>query len=101
IGFVVEMAMASDDLLPTVLKQRLEEATGARIAHIVPRGGGGASRSGAEVTLAYPDGRERRTYLSYRQTPSDPKTEGGSGLGSDLAFRREVSILSGLSNALK
>lgn len=92
--------MASVELLPKALSARLEEAVGARIVDVQPRGGGGASRSGAELTLAYPDGRTTKTYLSYRQEPATAAADAGSGLGSELAFRREVSILRGLSSEL-
>lgn len=79
--------MLADDLVT-----RLETATGATIGNVVPRGGGGASRQGAEVTLSWPNGREKRCYLAYDSRAGDPRR---------LAFfEREVSVLAALSGTL-
>lgn len=79
--------MLADDLVA-----RLEEKTGAKIGGIVPRGGGGASRKGAEVTLTWPDGRTQRCYLAYDSRASDPRRL--------PFFEREVAVLAALSGPL-
>jgi aminoglycoside phosphotransferase len=76
--------MLADDLVA-----RLEAKTGAKIGDVVPRGGGGASRQGAEVTLTWPDGRTQRCYLAYDSRAGDPRRL--------PFFTREVAVLAALS----
>ncbi|MEZ5709184.1 MAG: phosphotransferase family protein [Blastomonas sp.] len=83
---------SSVDLIPADLAQSIERQTGATIIAIVPRGGGGASRMGAELTLRHGDGREERGYLSYDTRTGDPKRL--------PFFEREVAILKALSGPL-
>lgn len=67
----------------------IESATSARIAKIKPRAGGGASRDGCEIRLAFADGRSLDCYLSH-----DTRRAGNP---ERLAyFRREVSLLRAL-----
>lgn len=79
-------------LLPEGLAAEVEQATGARIAAIRPRGGGGASREGAELTLVWPDAREEHAYMNYDVHRA--------GAGDDAAFLREAAILAALSGPL-
>ena len=79
-------------LLPPGLGAAVEVETGARLAGVNPRGGGGASREGAELTLAYPDGRRQRVYMNYDVHRV--------GAGDDAAFLREAAILRALSGPL-
>ncbi|MET0375817.1 MAG: phosphotransferase family protein [Rhizorhabdus sp.] len=76
-------------LLPEGLFAAVEKAAGATIAAIRPRGGGGASREGAELTLAYADGRRIDAYMNYDVHRA--------GAGDDAAFLREAAILKALS----
>jgi aminoglycoside phosphotransferase len=76
--------------LPEGLAEAVETATGATITRITPRGGGGASREGAELDLRWPDGRTAyRNYDVHR-----------AGAGDDAAFDREAAILRALSGPL-
>lgn len=78
--------------IPTDLREQVERQTGAVIAGEQARGGGGASRQGAEVTLRYPDGSEQRCYLAWDGRAGDP---------SRLPyFQRETAILGALSGPL-
>jgi len=88
------MSMAHDAarLLPEALAKQVEAATGAIVLAVIPRGGGGASREGAELTLRYPDGREQRAYMNYDTLRA--------GAGDDAAFLKEVAILRALSGKL-
>jgi aminoglycoside phosphotransferase (APT) family kinase protein len=79
-------------LLPAGLGAAVEAKTGARITAVHPRGGGGASREGAELTLAYPDGQHVRVYMNYDVHRA--------GAGDDTAFLREAAILRALSGPL-
>lgn len=79
-------------LIPADLAESIERQTGATIAAVVPRGGGGASRLGAEVTLDYGDGTCVEAYLSYDPRADDPRRM--------PFFTREVAILSALSGPL-
>lgn len=79
-------------MLPEDLVSRLEAETGAAIGDIVPRGGGGASRQGAELTLTWPDGKTKRCYLAHDTRAGDPRRE--------PYYRREIAILSALSGLL-
>lgn len=80
------------DLLPEGLAAAIEAETGARIAAVKMRGGGGASREGAELDLAMPDGRTIRAYMNFDVHKA--------GAGDDAAFLREAAILRALSGPL-
>lgn len=80
------------DLLPPGLAAAVETASGARIAAVRPRGGGGASREGAELDLVWPDGRSASAYMNYDVHKA--------GAGDDAAFLREAAILRALSGPL-
>ncbi|MBB5706750.1 phosphotransferase family protein [Sphingopyxis panaciterrulae] len=79
-------------LLPDGLAAAVETASGARIAAVRPRGGGGASREGAELDLAWSDGRAASAYMNYDVHRA--------GAGDDAAFLREAAILRALSGPL-
>ena len=79
-------------MIPDDLAASVERQTGAAIIKIVPRGGGGASRQGAEVTLRHADGRVEAGYLAYDSRAGDPKRL--------PFFRRETGILAALSGPL-
>jgi aminoglycoside phosphotransferase (APT) family kinase protein len=81
------------EVLPEGLAAQVEDACGATITSVKPRGGGGASRQGAELTLRYPDGREQRAYMSY-------DTQKG-GASEDGEFLREAAVLRALSGPLR
>ncbi len=83
---------SSPGLIPDDLASTIAARTGAVLTRIVPRGGGGASRQGAEVTLCWPDGREQRCYLAYDSRAGDPKRL--------PFFRREAAILAALTGPL-
>lgn len=75
--------------IPPALREELEQQTGCVIADEQPRGGGGASRQGAELALRAPDGSQRRCYLAWDARAGDQ---------SRLAyFERETAILAALS----
>lgn len=75
--------------IPQTLREQVEQRTGCVIAAEHARGGGGASRQGAEVTLRAPEGAERRCYLAWDGRAGDP---------SRLPyFERETAILAALS----
>ena len=75
--------------IPPDLRVQIERDTGCEIAAEQARGGGGASRQGAEVTLRGHDGSERRCYLAWDARAGDP---------SRLPyFQRETAILAALS----
>ena len=79
-------------LLPPGLFDAVEAAASARIVAVRPRGGGGASREGAELTLADPDGATVEAYMNYDVHRA--------GAGDDAAFLREAAILQALSGPL-
>lgn len=79
-------------LLPPGLASAVETASGARIVAVRPRGGGGASREGAELDLAWPDGRSAGAYMNYDVHKA--------GAGDDAAFLREAAVLRALSGPL-
>lgn len=79
-------------LLPDGLASAVEEASGAQIVVVRPRGGGGASREGAELELAWPDGRTANAYMNYDVHKA--------GAGDDAAFLREAAVLRALSGPL-
>lgn len=84
--------MAPHDLLPGDLADRIEAATNARILAVRPRGGGGASRQGAEIDLRWPDESTSSAYLNHDVHRA--------GAGDDDAFAREAAILRALSGPL-
>jgi aminoglycoside phosphotransferase (APT) family kinase protein len=79
-------------LLPGDLATKVEAAVGARIVEVKPRGGGGASRDGAELTFRYADGREQRAYMNYDIRKG--------GAGDDASHLREAAVLRALSGPL-
>ena len=79
-------------LLPEGLAVAVEKACGARITEVRPRGGGGASRDGAELDLAWPDGRKASAYMNHDVHKA--------GAGDDAAFLREAAVLRALSGPL-
>ncbi len=81
------------NLLPQGLATAVEKACGATIMAIRPRGGGGASREGAELDLRWPDGRAQTAYMNYDVHRA--------GAGDDAAFLREAAIIKALSNQHK
>ena len=86
------MSGGGKDLLPAGLGDAVERATGATIAGVKPRGGGGASRQGAELLLAGPDGTRTEAYMNYDVHRA--------GAGDDQAFLREAAILEALSGPI-
>jgi aminoglycoside phosphotransferase len=80
-------------MLPDGLADALEAATGTTITAITPRGGGGASREGAEIDLTWSNGRIQRAYLNYDVYRA--------GAGDDASFLREAAIIRALSGPLK
>ncbi|NBU84938.1 MAG: phosphotransferase family protein [Sphingomonadaceae bacterium] len=83
----------SEELLPEGLAQAVERATGATIAAIRPRGGGGASREGAKLDLCWSDGRTQTAYMNYDVLKA--------GAGDDAAFLREAAVIEALSSQHK
>lgn len=84
--------MSAHDLLPPGLAKAVEAASGAIVTAVRPRGGGGASREGAELDLSWPDGRTASAYMNYDVHKA--------GAGDDAAFLREASVLRALSDPL-
>ncbi len=79
--------------IPAALREQVEQRTGCVIAAEQARGGGGASRQGAEVTLRSPDGTEKHCYLAW---------DARAGDASRLAyFERETAILAALSGKFR
>lgn len=79
--------------IPSALRDEVEQQTGSVIVSEKPRGGGGASRQGAEVTLQENDGSKRRCYLAWDARAGEP---------SRLAyFERETAILAALSGPFR
>ena len=79
--------------IPSDLRQQVEQQTGCVIAAEQARGGGGASRQGAEVTLRAANGAERHCYLAWDGRAGDP---------SRLPFfQRETAILGALSGTCR
>ncbi|WP_260582907.1 hypothetical protein [Sphingopyxis sp. PET50] len=77
---------------PPGLAAAVETASGAHIVAVRPRGGGGASREGAELDLLWPDGRAASAYMNYDVHKA--------GAGDDAAFLREAAVLRALSGPL-
>jgi len=84
--------MNPHDLLPDGLASAVEAASGASVVAVRPRGGGGASREGAELDLLWPDGRTASAYMNYDVHKA--------GAGDDAAFLREAAVLRALSGPL-
>ncbi|RDV06616.1 phosphotransferase family protein [Sphingorhabdus pulchriflava] len=80
-------------LLPDGLFDAVQSASGAAIEQVRPRGGGGASREGAELDLRWPDGRMQTAYMNYDVHRA--------GAGDDDAFLREAAIIKSLSGQHK
>lgn len=80
-------------LLPTGLGEAVEAASGMTVAAVRPRGGGGASREGAELDLKDTEGTLHRTYMNYDVHKA--------GAGDDDAFLREAAIIRALSGPLR
>ena len=76
-------------LLPQGLAARVEGASASTIIAVRPRGGGGASREGAELDLCRRDGRTLTVYMNY-----DIRR---AGAGDDDAFLREAAVIRALS----
>lgn len=75
--------------IPLDLRASIERRTGAVIAGERARGGGGASRQGAEVVLRDADGAERKAYLAWDARAGDPQRL--------PFFERETAVLAALS----
>lgn len=80
-------------LLPDGLFDAVQSASGTMIVAVRPRGGGGASREGAELDLRWPDGRVQTAYMNYDVHRA--------GAGDDDAFLREAAIIKSLSGQHK
>jgi aminoglycoside phosphotransferase (APT) family kinase protein len=78
--------------IPADLANAITRQTQCTIARTVPRGGGGASRQGAVITLCDSSGGERQAYLAWDTRTGDPQRA--------AFFRREVAILQALSDPL-
>jgi hypothetical protein len=78
--------------IPAGLREQVERDTGCVVAAEQARGGGGASRQGAEVALRAADGGVRRCYLAWDARAGDPSRF--------EFFRRETTILKALSGPL-
>lgn len=75
--------------IPADLREQVEHDTGCVIAAEHARGGGGASRQGAELTLRAKNGDELRCYLAWDGRAGDPSRV--------PYFERETAILEALS----
>ncbi|MDP3674525.1 MAG: phosphotransferase family protein [Novosphingobium sp.] len=78
--------------IPSDLRAAVERRAGASIVAERPRGGGGASRQGAEITLAYPSGERQDCYLAWDTRTHDAKRM--------AFFERETAALAALSGPL-
>jgi hypothetical protein len=78
--------------IPPDLRAAIERQTGARLAEQRPRGGGGASRQGAEIALLYPSGERQACYLAW-----DTRTHDAARMPN---FVRETAVLAALSGPL-
>lgn len=81
--------------IPSALRDGVEQQTGCVIAAVQPRGGGGASRQGAEVTLFAPDGAERRCYLAWDAIAADPYDSFTPNLRYDYIYSTVMRIAGG------
>jgi hypothetical protein len=75
--------------IPPELRIQVEQSTACVIADERPRGGGGASRQGAEVILRAADGLKQHCYLAWDGRAGDPSRT--------PYFERETAILNALS----
>lgn len=80
-------------LLPGGLLETVQSSCGATITAVRPRGGGGASREGAEIDLRWPDGTTQTAYMNYDVHRA--------GAGDDAAFLREAAVVRALSGPHK
>lgn len=79
-------------MIPQALRDEIERRAQGTIVAEQLRGGGGASRQGAEVTLRKADGSDLRCYLAWDSRASDPARM--------PFFERETGILAALSGPL-
>ncbi len=79
--------------IPSALRKKVEQRTGCVIAAEQARGGGGASRQGAEVTLRSAEGAERHCYLAWDARAGDASRR--------AYFERETAILAALSGPFR
>ncbi len=79
-------------MIPPSLREAVERQSGGVIVAEKLRGGGGASRQGAEVTLRQADGKELLCYLAWDGRAADPARM--------PFFQRETAILAALSGPL-
>lgn len=79
--------------IPPALRNAVEQDTGCVIAAEQARGGGGASRQGAEVTLRRPNGEELHCYLAWDGRAGDPSRV--------PYFERETAIMRALSGPFR
>ncbi len=84
--------MTSRELIPADLAGSVERQTGAAITEVIPRGGGGASRQGAEISVRHADGRVQKGYLAFDTRAGDPSRI--------PYFERESAVLEALSGPL-
>ncbi len=78
--------------IPPSLRQAIERRTGSVIVSERARGGGGASRHGAEVRLRDGEGNEQACYLAWDPRAGDPARL--------PFFERETAVLAALSGPL-
>ena len=78
--------------IPCDLRAAIERRAGASVVAERPRGGGGASRQGAEITLAFPSGDRQDCYLAWDTRTHDSKRM--------AFFEREAAALAALSGPL-
>lgn len=86
-----EKTQANKHLLPDRLVAWIEKTLGGTIERIKPRAGGGAVREGAEVDVQLQDGTLRPCFLAYARNLTSTR-----GLGTDMHYRREGSVLTAL-----
>lgn len=79
-------------MIPQLLREEIVRRSGGVIVDETMRGGGGASRQGAEVTLRQPGGNEVHCYLAWDSRAADPARM--------PFFERETGILAALSGPL-
>jgi aminoglycoside phosphotransferase (APT) family kinase protein len=87
-------SMAGAEVIPGPVLAWVRAHTGAEIASLQTRAGGGASREGAQLTLRFADGSEKACYLTYDLRP-DSASERLAG------FRAEASALTALQGIVK
>lgn len=79
-------------LIPEALRHEIERQAGGVIVAETLRGGGGASRQGAEVTLRQAGGADLHCYLAWDSRAADPARL--------PFFERETGVLAALSGPL-